>query len=128
MVSKVPSDNGRPSLLPVPRSGKLPKRIRHAQAIDKAELYLSKNLLVFMDDLIILARGYGKVMEGKDGEEYVYYVPPDRDALKYLIDRGMGKVATRMEITGGDGGPVQAEFIAWVPREEEKNDEDAIDG
>ncbi len=114
-------DKGRPETLPVPRMGKTPKRIRHAQQIDKAELYLAKNLLLFMNDLIVLARGYGKIMENKDGEEYVYYIPPDRQALEYLINRGMGKVPTKVEITGEDGGPVQAEFIAWIPQEERED-------
>ena len=49
----------------------------------------------------------------------VYRQPPNLTALQYLVDRGMGKVPSRLEITGNEGGPVAV--IPWRPALEAAN-------
>lgn len=48
-----------------------------------------------------------------DVETRVYQVPPDRQALQYLIENVVGKVPQRVELTGKDGGAV--EIVPWMP-------------
>lgn len=43
----------------------------------------------------------------------IYRMPPDRQALQWLMENGIGKVPTRVELTGEDGGPVQ--ITPWMP-------------
>jgi hypothetical protein len=43
----------------------------------------------------------------------VYQKPPDRDALKYLADRIMGKPTERKEITGAEGGTLEVAFVDY---------------
>lgn len=45
----------------------------------------------------------------------IYVTPPNREALTYLIDRGMGKPPQRHEVTGDDGGPLT--IVPWMPAE-----------
>mgnify|MGYP001566569089 CR=1 FL=1 len=49
----------------------------------------------------------------------VYRQQPSLVALQYLVDRGMGKVPSRLEITGNEGGPVAV--IPWRPALEAAN-------
>ncbi len=91
-----------------------PKRIRHKQAIEKAEMYAARNLPKYLKLLEGLARGVLVVEENKKGEEEVYRTIPDRQALQYLTDRGMGKPVNKTEITGEDGTPIV--ITPYVPR------------
>ena len=97
------------------RPGRVATRVTNKKAIDKAEMYLRKNLPKYLKILEELARGV-KVQRLTDDGETTYMVPPDRAALVYLLDRGMGKIPQRMEITGESGGPMQ--FLAWAGPEE----------
>lgn len=46
-------------------------------------------------------------------EQKIFRVPPDRQALQYLIENVIGKVPQRVELTGKDGGAV--EIVPWAP-------------
>jgi len=109
-------------LVPVREGGKLVKVSQH-EAIRKAELYVTKNLPRYLKKLEELARGVTIMKPSKRGEPTVYTTPPDRQALEYLIDRGMGKPPQRFEFTGEGGGPVGITPWATIP----KDDSDIID-
>jgi hypothetical protein len=89
------------------------KRIRHKQAIEKAEMYAARNLPKYIQLLESLARGVLVQEDTKTGPE-VYRTPPDRQALQYLMDRGMGKAVSKMEITGEDGAAIVV--TPYIPR------------
>lgn len=103
--------------LPVPTEAKrLPKRIRHADFIEKADLWAARNLRKHLKKLQQLANGVLMVRtDAKTGEEEVYREKPDRMALIYLVNRGQGSPPQRYEITGDEGGPL--EIVPWMPTE-----------
>ncbi len=45
----------------------------------------------------------------------IYRFPPDRQALQFLIENGIGKVPNRIEMTGEGGGPMR--IMPWAPAE-----------
>ena len=90
----------------------VPRAIRPKTAIERAEKKLQRNLPRYITKMEDLAQGV-TMLEVKDGKERIYTKPPDRAALEYLIDRGMGKTPQRFEMTGADGGPV--EVLPWLP-------------
>ncbi len=90
-----------------------PKRIRHKQAIEKAELYLARNLPKNLKLLEAIARGVLVTEKTKDGEE-IYRLPPDRQAVQFLIEHGKGKPASKLELTGEDGAPIVV--TPYIPR------------
>ena len=94
---------------------------------EKAEMYNAKNLPKYMKKLHELAMGVVVQRTGKGGPT-IYAIAPDRAALTYLIDRGLGKTPDRHEITGGDGEAVQM-VIPWAPvvQIERSDDEDVLD-
>ncbi len=51
------------------------------------------------------------------GERVIYKTKPDLQALKALVDRGMGKVVEKVEITGEEGGAIG--ILAWSPGPEQ---------
>ena len=97
------SDTGKPVVA---------KTIDRATAIDKAEMYIYRNLPKYFKKLHELAMGIAVVKDTKAGPK-VYMEPPNLQALIYLADRGLGKIPQRHEITGQEGGPV--EVIPWAP-------------
>ncbi len=46
--------------------------------------------------------------------ERVYWKAPDRQAAQFLIENVIGKVPTRVEMTGKDGEPMK--IIPWMPK------------
>ncbi len=80
---------------------------------EKAEMYNTKNLPKYMKKLHELAMGIVVQRIGKGGPQ-IYAISPDRAALTYLIDRGLGKTPDRQEITGKDGDALQM-VIPWAP-------------
>lgn len=91
-----------------------PRRIKQAHAIERAELFLARKLPQHLQKLMELANGV--VVLGKEdleGDSTVYVTPPDRQALQFLIERGMGKATNKMEIAGEGGGPIQV--LPWLP-------------
>jgi len=101
--------------------GAAKKRTSQKKAIVKAELYAARNLAKYIKLLEALANGVTVMKTNKQGEPEVYVTPPDRAALEYLIDRGMGRTPQRFEITGEDGGAL--EIVPWAPAPEGKYDE-----
>ena len=92
-----------------------PKRVTQREAMDRAEMFVAKNLPKYIRKLDELAMGVYVEKQTKDGPE-VYLTPPNPQVLEYLIERGMGKVPQRYELTGEEGGPVQV--IPWLPAED----------
>ena len=111
-----------------------PRLVDRRTAIEKAEGWARKQLQGNLRRLVELARGvyavgpapkgqrprYLVLRDPESGHEevigfgiVVYKTVPNLAALQYLVDRGMGKVPTRVEITGADEGPVQ--FMPWRP-------------
>ena len=100
----------------VPSKAKVPKRVRHAEAIRKAELYAARNLPKYLAKLHELAMGI-YLADFEDGEMVVYQTKPDLNALKVLVERGMGKVVEQVEITGGEDSTMV--IVPWrIPKED----------
>jgi len=98
-------------------------RVSRKEAMERAELFVAKNLPKYLKKLHELAMGITAVKDTKAGPK-IYMEPPDRQALQYLIDRGLGKIPDRVELTGEDGGPMA--IIPWMPKR--LLDEQVIDG
>ena len=95
------------SVVRAPSRAKVPKRVRHAKAIEKAELFAAKNLAKYLAKLHELAMGvYLEGYDKENGEMIIYKTKPDLAALKALVERGMGKVVEQVEITGGEDNAV----------------------
>jgi hypothetical protein len=86
--------------------------------IPEVEALLRARLPVLIQRMFDLAEGIvcvDYVVDPETGEEVprAYKVPPDRQALQFLIENAIGKVPQRLEMTGKGGGPVQV--IPWAP-------------
>jgi len=66
--------------------------------IAKAEKKIADKLPWLIDQALELAEGVVVQEWGKDGPR-VYQRPPDINAIKYLVDRIMGKATERRELT-----------------------------
>jgi hypothetical protein len=118
-----------PVLLSEEGEPKVVRRITRKEAMAKADMYLLKNLPKYLKSLHALAIGIKTRRFTGDGNEVVYDIAPDRQALEYLVERGMGKIPQKMELTGEDGGGVK--IIPWMPQsalEEQRAIEDVIEG
>ena len=105
---------------------KVVQQIDRMAAIDKAEMYIVRKLPRYLKKLHELAIGITAVRNTKDGQQ-VYEIPPDRIALEYLVDRGLGRTPQRHEVTGQAGGPL--EVLPWMPAGMLKQPEmEAIEG
>lgn len=91
-----------------PGAGRKPKAIKYESQIRKAEKRIADKLPWVVDKLLELGEGVVVQEMGLAGP-VVYQKPPDRDALKYLADRIMGKPTERQEISGPDEGPIPLE-------------------
>ena len=93
---------------------------------EKAEMYNTKNLPKYMKKLHELAMGIVVQRISKGGPQ-IYAIAPDRAALEYLLNRGLGKTPDRTEIVGADGESVQM-VIPWAPvvQIERTGDEDEV--
>jgi hypothetical protein len=89
-----------------------PKRRR--KIADRTESWIIKHLPEFISTLAELARGvWVEKTDGRSGESRIYQQIPDRQALEFLIEHGLGKVPQRQELTGEGGGPL--EIVPWLP-------------
>ncbi len=95
---------------------------------EKAEMFNTKHLPKYMKKLHELAMGIVVQRIGKGGPQ-IYAIAPDRAALEYLLNRGLGKTPDRHEITGADGESVQM-VIPWAPVAalEAPDDENTVEG
>jgi hypothetical protein len=114
--------------------------------IPGAEAKIFDNLDALLDAMLALALGHKFQTSrfDKDAGEVVtvvWDVPPDYKALAFLIENVIGKVPSRVELTGKDGGAVRV--IPWMTMDEavrmglrpslelesgESDDEDTVDG
>jgi hypothetical protein len=76
------------------RSGPLPRNERYAATFARADDFLDQHVDAFLQVLTKVA--LGEVCVGKETPEglVVYRVPPDRQALQYLLDRFLYKPST----------------------------------
>lgn len=94
---------------------------------NRTEGYIIKHLPDFIEALEKLAMGVlVEKIDGRSGETSIYSKPPDRQALEFLIEHGLGKVPQRNELTGPEGGPL--EIVAWSPPVIEKSKPQLTDG
>ncbi len=102
------------------------QRLTKEELREKAEMFNTKQLPKYMKKLHELAMGIVVQRIGKGGPQ-IYAIAPDRAALEYLINRGLGKTPDRHEITGADGESVQM-VIPWAPvvQIERTGDEDDV--
>ncbi len=85
---------------------------RRRTIANRTEGWIIKHLPEFIDTLADLARGvWEEKVDGRSGETKIYQRVPDRQALEFLIEHGLGKVPQRSELTGPEGGPL--EIVAW---------------
>lgn len=112
------------SVVRAPSRAKVPKRVRHAKAIEKAELFAARNLAKYLAKLHELAMGvYLEGYDKENGEMIIYKTKPDLNALKALVERGMGKVVEQVEITGGEDTVIAV--LPWrIPTQQEVKDND----
>ena len=79
--------------------------------IKKLEKDGVENAPVFIEILRELANGVFYEKVGLDKRVRVYKREPDREAAQYLVDRALGRIPQRTELTGKDGKDL-------IPREE----------
>lgn len=92
---------------------------RRRMIANRTEGWIIKHLPEFIDTLADLARGvWEEKTDGRSGETKIYQRIPDRQALEFLIEHGLGKVPQRNELTGAEGGPL--EIIPWMAPVKEK--------
>jgi hypothetical protein len=81
-----------------PGAGRKPKDEKFKLPIAKAEKKIADRLPWLIDQALELAEGVVVQEFGKDGPR-IYQRPPDINAIKYLVDRIMGKATERRELT-----------------------------
>lgn len=116
-----------PAAIPSKKRGRPPKLSK--MTIEEAENAITSHLPQLLDRLNDLAMGVlVQVIESTTaidpitGEEVItpvrriYQRPPDKDALKYLTERVLGRVPQRVELSG----KIEETFkvVPWMPRDE----------
>ena len=89
--------------------------------IPGAEAKIFDNLDALLDAMLALALGHKFQTSrfDKDAGEVVtliWDVPPDYKALAFLIENVIGRVPSRVELTGKDGGAIKV--IPWMTMDE----------
>lgn len=92
-----------------PGAGRKPKDEKFKLPIAKAEKRIADRLPWLIDQAMELAEGVVVQERDKDGTPRIYQRPPDMNAIKYLVDRIMGKPIERKEVSGPDAGPIPLE-------------------
>jgi hypothetical protein len=87
-----------------PGAGRKRKAEKFETPIQKAEGMIVDKLPWLVDKAMQLADGVTVQKPTLVGGTVIYKEPPDLGAIKYLIDRVMGKPTERKEISGPDGG------------------------
>ena len=82
-----------------PGAGRKAKDEKFKVPIAKAEKKIADKLPWLIDQAMELAEGVVIQERDKDGRERIYQRPPDMGAIKYLVDRIMGKPTERKELT-----------------------------
>src|SRR4051795_405957 len=81
-----------------PGAGRKRKMAKFETQIQKAESAIADRLPWLVDKAMELAEGVYVEKPGLTGP-IVYQLPPDMNAIKYLVDRIMGKPTERRELT-----------------------------
>ena len=94
------------------------KSLEALMQIEDVDRVIRGMMPVLIDRMLELALGVciqDQKVNPKTGdvEQKVFRVPPDRQALQYLMENVIGKVPQRVELTGKDGGAI--EVIPWMP-------------
>jgi hypothetical protein len=96
-----------------------PRKVdKYGGHIARAEDLIADRLPDLVENLFRLAEGVEVQKADRTGKPYVYSQPPDREANVYLINRILGKPKERIEHSGDDGGPLQAEVISGASTHE----------
>ena len=82
-----------------PGAGRKPQPDKFKIPIAKAEQKIADKLPWLIDQAMELAEGVVIQEADKDGSPRIYQRPPDMNAIKYLVDRIMGKPTERRELT-----------------------------
>ena len=91
---------------------------RKAMRSPEVEAFVQERMPELLSRMWDLAMGV-MVLEEKldeatgDVVPRVYRLAPDRQALAFLIENGIGRVPNRVEMTGKDGGALK--IIPWMP-------------
>ncbi len=94
-----------------PGAGRKPRDEKFKVPIAKAEKRIADKLTMLIDKALELAEGvFVEDFNIVTMQTTVYQKPPDLGAIKYLVDRIMGKPTERKELSGPDGGPIEAKF------------------
>lgn len=82
-----------------PGAGRKRKAQKFEGQIQKAENMIADRLPWLIDKAMELADGVAVEKMTVTGIPMVYQLPPDMGAIKYLVDRIMGKATERRELT-----------------------------
>lgn len=82
-----------------PGAGRKRKNVKFEDQIHKAESMIADRLPWLVDKAMELAEGVAVEKYNSMGVPMVYQLPPDMGAIKYLVDRIMGKPTERKELT-----------------------------
>jgi hypothetical protein len=82
-----------------PGAGRKRKAQKFETQIQKAENMIADRLPWLIDKAMELAEGVAVEKQSPIGVPVVYQLPPDMGAIKYLVDRIMGKATERRELT-----------------------------
>jgi len=82
-----------------PGAGRKRKAQKFEGQIQKAENMIADRLPWLIDKAMELADGVAVEKYNSLGVPMVYQLPPDMGAIKYLVDRIMGKPTERKELT-----------------------------
>jgi len=80
-----------------PGAGRPRKADKYQRQIADGESRIADRLPFLIDRMFELAEGIEVESIDAEGERRIYSRPPDRDAIKYLMDRVMGKPTERVE-------------------------------
>lgn len=94
--------------------GRRPKAQKFARPIARAEKQIADKLPTLIEKALELAEGvFVEDINIVTLTKSVYQKPPDLSAIKYLVDRIMGKPTEHHELTGADGGPILTEVYDY---------------
>ncbi len=107
-----------------PGAGRPRKSVKFGPQIAKAEKQIADRLPQLLDRALELAAGISVQVEDKNGVKKIYTKPPDLEAIKYLVDRIMGKPVTKAaaEANSQSGGAVRITEMVIVHEEDEEDE------
>jgi hypothetical protein len=97
-----------------PGAGRKKKSEKFETQIQRAEKKIADKLPLLVDKALELAEGVlSEEFNLLTMKKSVYQKPPDLGAIKYLVDRIMGKPTERQELSGPDGGSIPVQFFDY---------------